>query len=88
MLTNILAGMTSVAVLPFLLGSMIGYVPQMLVFALMGKGVLLQSGWKIGLSFALFAFSSLLSWYLYQQHRTSQESLRSIESLSTGERTR
>lgn len=87
MLTNILAGMSSVAVLPFLLGSVIGYLPQMLVFSLMGKGVLLQSGWKIGLSFALFVFSSLLSWHLYQQYQTSKQSPPSIESCSAGERT-
>ncbi len=85
MLTNVLAGMSSVAVSPFLLGSVIGYIPQMLVFSLMGKGVLLQSGWKIGLSLALFAFSSLLSWYLYQQYRISKQSPPTIDSLSAGE---
>lgn len=72
LLTNLAAGVGAVPVVPFVLGSMLGYLPQMLIFALMGKGILLQSGWKIALSLALFALSSVLSWYLYQQYRRNK----------------
>ncbi|MFC4656354.1 TVP38/TMEM64 family protein [Rheinheimera marina] len=75
LLTNLAAGVCSVAVLPFLLGSTLGYLPQMLVFALMGKGVLLQSGWKIALSLMLFVLSSVLSWRLYQRQRQSASTM-------------
>ncbi len=88
LLTNIMAGMSSTGIKPFVLGSVVGYLPQMMVFALMGKGVLLQSGWKIGFSLALFAMSSLLSWYLYQQYRATQPLLPPDEPGAAGEQHR
>ncbi|MCT6700778.1 TVP38/TMEM64 family protein [Rheinheimera sp. 4Y26] len=88
LLTNIVAGMSSTGIKPFVLGSVVGYLPQMMIFALMGKGVMLQSGWKIGLSLALFAISSLLSWYLYQQYRATQPLLPPDEPAAAGEQSR
>lgn len=88
LLTNLAAGVCSVAVVPFVLGSTLGYLPQMLVFALMGKGVLLQSGWKIALSLVLFVLSSVLSWRLYQQQRRSNGALAAEALVNDGDSTR
>jgi uncharacterized membrane protein len=41
----------------------------MAIFALMGKGVVIMSAWKIGLSILLFFISSALSVRLYQQYK-------------------
>jgi membrane protein implicated in regulation of membrane protease activity len=51
------------------MSSMIGYLPQMAIFALMGKGVIVLSIWKVVLSIVLFVISSLLSVRLYKQYR-------------------
>ena len=48
---------------------MIGYIPQMAIFALMGKGIVVQSYWKIALSVGLLGVSALLSIYLYKQFK-------------------
>ncbi|WP_158969710.1 TVP38/TMEM64 family protein [Paraglaciecola sp. L3A3] len=69
LVTNLAAGVTSVRATPFLLGSVLGYLPQMAIFALMGKGVIIMSIWKIVLSVALFVISSLLSIRLYKQYK-------------------
>ena len=72
LLTNLLAGVTDVKARYFLIGSGIGYIPQMAVFALMGKGIVVLSIWKIVLSVALFCVSSALSVGLYKQYKNSK----------------
>tara|TARA_R110001606_G_scaffold258631_2_gene406418 strand:+ start:21652 stop:22383 length:732 start_codon:yes stop_codon:yes gene_type:complete len=68
-LTNIVAGSTNVSPKAFLTGSMIGYLPQMLIFALLGKGILVGSELKILFSAILFFLSSFLSFSLYKKYR-------------------
>jgi len=72
LLTNLAAGVTAVKPQSFILGSAIGYIPQMIIFSLMGKGVVVQSGWKIALSVMLVGASALLSVYLYHCYKQSQ----------------
>lgn len=72
LLTNVLAGLSNISYCGFIWGSAIGYLPQMAVFALMGKGVLVDSELKIIISVGLFFLSSLLSAYLYKQYRHQQ----------------
>ncbi|GAC22892.1 hypothetical protein GMES_0586 [Paraglaciecola mesophila KMM 241] len=72
LLTNILAGVTDVKARHFLTGSAIGYIPQMAIFALMGKGIVVLSIWKIGLSVLLFCISTALSVRLYKQYKHSK----------------
>jgi uncharacterized membrane protein YdjX (TVP38/TMEM64 family) len=69
LVTNLVAGVSHVSGLSFVLGSLIGYLPQMAIFALMGKGVIVLSVWKVVLSIALFIISSLLSVRLYKQYK-------------------
>ncbi|WP_448213824.1 TVP38/TMEM64 family protein [Colwellia sp. MEBiC06753] len=67
LITNLISGVTSVNFIAFLAGSFIGYLPQMAIFALMGKGVVVQSMWKIILSTVLLAISSFIGIYLYKK---------------------
>lgn len=70
-MTNLLAGTTSVRPSAFFIGSAIGYLPQMIIFALLGKGLFIGSGWKIGMSIALLLISSYMSVSLYKKYRRS-----------------
>lgn len=67
--TNLLAGVSSVRGLPFFAGSALGYVPQTLVFALAGSGVNFDPSLRLTLAVALFLVSSLLGVWLYRRHR-------------------
>jgi uncharacterized membrane protein YdjX (TVP38/TMEM64 family) len=69
LVTNLIVGVTAVKARYFVIGSLIGYFPQMAIFALMGKGVVIMSAWKIGLSILLFFISSSLSVRLYRQYK-------------------
>ncbi len=59
-LLNLLAGVSGVAAGPFLLASVLGYVPQTAVFALLGGGVRVSQGVQVGLAVALFAASAAM----------------------------
>jgi uncharacterized membrane protein YdjX (TVP38/TMEM64 family) len=72
LVTNLIAGVTQVKTLPFVLGSFIGYLPQMAIFALMGKGIVVMSVWKIVLSAVLFVISAALSLRLYKQYKAAR----------------
>jgi uncharacterized membrane protein YdjX (TVP38/TMEM64 family) len=65
--TSLAAGLSSVAALPFLLGSGLGFVPQTAVFALVGSGVNVDPVWRIGLGVVLFVLSGALGVYLYRR---------------------
>lgn len=67
--TNLAAGVTNVRALPFLAGSAVGYVPQTVIFALLGSGIQVDPGLRISLSVALFVASGLLGVYLYRRMR-------------------
>ena len=57
---NLLAGVSGVAAGPFLLASLLGYVPQTAVFALLGSGVRVSEWVTVALGTAGFAASTLL----------------------------
>ncbi len=69
---NLLAGMAGLAVWPFLAGSAIGYLPQTLVFALLGKGIRVEGAWQLGLAAVLLAVSVALGLWLLRRHRAGQ----------------
>jgi uncharacterized membrane protein YdjX (TVP38/TMEM64 family) len=69
LLTNLAAGVTSVPGLPYFAGSAIGYVPQTLIFALIGTGIKVDPTANIALAAGLFALSGILGVYLYRRHR-------------------
>ncbi|MFZ5485028.1 MAG: TVP38/TMEM64 family protein [Pseudomonadota bacterium] len=67
--TNLAAGLSSVAVSPFLLGSGLGFVPQTAVFALVGSGISVDPVWRIGLGVTLFVISGAIGMWLYRRLR-------------------
>lgn len=87
--TNLAAGVSSVPAAAFVAGSAIGYLPQTLVFALVGSGVNVDPVVRVGLAIALFVASSLLAVQLYRRARRSSsfdaELDRELEPIGTGE---
>ena len=67
LLTNLIAGISAVPATPFLLGSAVGFVPQTIVFVLLGSGIRVDPPLRIGLSIALFVASALLGAILYRR---------------------
>jgi len=83
--TNAAAGVSGVKPLPFVLGSLVGYIPQCLVFALAGSGVELNPEWSIGVSVILFIISGVLGVYLYRRYRHGKTLGRDIETALSGD---
>jgi uncharacterized membrane protein YdjX (TVP38/TMEM64 family) len=69
LVTNLAAGVMGIPILGFIAGSAAGYVPQTLVFALMGSGVNLGSSTQIGLSIVLFVLSIIIGVRIYARYR-------------------
>ncbi len=67
--TNLLAGVTRVPALPFVGGSAVGYLPQTVVFVLIGSGVHIDPTFRIGLGVALFVASAAMGVYLLRDIR-------------------
>ena len=65
---NLLAGMAGIALPPFLAASALGYLPQTVVFALLGKGVRVDGAWQIGLAAVLLAVSVGIGFALLRRH--------------------
>lgn len=57
---NLLAGVSAMAAAPFLGATLVGYIPQTLVFALAGSGTQVDRTHQIGLAAALFVASAAL----------------------------
>jgi uncharacterized membrane protein YdjX (TVP38/TMEM64 family) len=56
-LLNLLAGVSGVAALPFLVATLLGYLPQTIIFALLGGGVQVGHTAQMGVAVLLFAAS-------------------------------
>jgi len=69
---NLLAGMSAIPALPFLAASALGYLPQTVVFALLGKGVRVDGAWQLMLSALLLAVSVALGLWLMRRHRAGR----------------
>jgi uncharacterized membrane protein YdjX (TVP38/TMEM64 family) len=69
--TNLAAGVSGVRALPFLAGSLIGYVPQTAIFALLGSGIHFDPMMRIAASVALFVVSGMVGVYLFRRYRKS-----------------
>ena len=64
---NLLAGVSRVAAGPFLVASVLGYIPQTAVFALLGGGVRVSEGVQMALAAVLFAASIALGTLLLRR---------------------
>jgi len=72
LLTNLAAGISSIRSWHFFAGTLLGYIPQTLVFALVGSGVHIAPVFKIALAIGLFLISGALGAYLYRRFRHGQ----------------
>jgi uncharacterized membrane protein YdjX (TVP38/TMEM64 family) len=68
-LVNLAAGVSGVRSAPFFLGSALGYIPQMAVFALVGSGAHMERFWQVALAMGMFAGAAVLGFYLYRKYR-------------------
>jgi len=68
LLTNLCAGLTPLSRRTFLAASLVGYVPQMLVFALLGSGLRVGSGERLLASGALLLLSLALGAWVWRRH--------------------
>lgn len=67
LMTNILAGVTRVSGKPYVLGSLLGFIPQMLIFSFAGSGVKLADEQQLYVTLGLFMCIALLGGYLVRQ---------------------
>ncbi|WP_088212772.1 TVP38/TMEM64 family protein [Shewanella sp. Shew256] len=72
LLTNLFAGATHIPAGGFMFGSVLGYLPQMLIFSFAGAGIGLSDHNQLGISIGLFIISSLIGAYLYRSSLRKQ----------------
>lgn len=72
LLTNLAAGISSIRPVHFFAGTLLGYLPQTLVFALVGSGVQIAPALKLALAIGLFLVSGALGAWLYHRFRHGQ----------------
>ena len=71
-LVNLAAGVSGVRGMPFFLGSALGYIPQMVVFAMVGSGARMDSSWQVVLAMLMFAVAAVLGLHLYRKYRNGR----------------
>lgn len=67
--TSLAAGVSRVPARPFLLGSLLGYIPQTMVFALAGSGIEMGARYRIALAVLFFVVSGAIGIWLYRRYR-------------------
>jgi len=79
LITNLAAGISSIPLLPFILGSTLGYIPQNFIFALFGAGMNREStmgvALSVGMSVVLFIASGWLGIQVYRRYRKQAKAL-------------
>jgi len=68
-LTNIVAGATKTPLIPYVSGSFIGFIPQMVLFALIGSGVSISAAQQNQLTLWLGSFALGLILWLIIRHK-------------------
>ena len=74
-LTTMLAGITTIPALPFILGSGLGYLPQNIIFTLLGSGIRIDPLWRIGVSVILFVIASFVGYAVYKRYAATAPTL-------------
>lgn len=69
LITNLAAGVAGVRGIPFFAGSILGYLPQTVVFALLGSGIQVDPVFRIGASVVLFVASGVMGVWLFRRFR-------------------
>jgi uncharacterized membrane protein YdjX (TVP38/TMEM64 family) len=68
-LLNLAAGLSSVRALPFLAASAIGFIPQTVIFAMIGRGSAPSHANELAVGAAMFALSAILGVVLFRRYR-------------------
>ena len=71
--TNLAAGLARARASAFIGASILGYIPQTAIFALVGSGISLDPELRISLAAVLFAISSLFGVYLFRKYRRDRK---------------
>jgi uncharacterized membrane protein YdjX (TVP38/TMEM64 family) len=71
--TNLVAGVSGAGAVAFVTGSALGYIPQTVIFALLGSGIGVEQELRITVSIVLFVISAALGVYLYRRYRQGRE---------------
>ncbi len=83
LLLNLLAGVSAVPARGFLLGSAAGFIPQTVIFALLGSGSRIARATQIEIGVALFVVSTLIGVVLLLRGRRNRDEL-AVTMRSTG----
>lgn len=67
--TCLAAGVSRVPARPFLLGSLVGYLPQTFVFTLAGSGIEMGGGLRVAFAVLFFVVSGAIGIWLYRRYR-------------------
>lgn len=67
--TSLAAGVSRVPAQPFLLGSLVGYLPQTFVFALAGSGIEVGARSRLVIAVVFFVVSGAIGIWLYRRYR-------------------
>ena len=67
--TNLIAGVSGARATSFIGGSILGYIPQTVIFSLLGSGFQIDLEFRITLSIILFLASILLGLFLYRKYK-------------------
>ena len=60
--------------LPFFLGSALGYIPQMVIFTLVGSGTQVQQFWQVAIAMTMFVAATALGAWLFGRYRQQRGS--------------
>jgi uncharacterized membrane protein YdjX (TVP38/TMEM64 family) len=72
LVTNLAVGVSGIRAIPFFAGSLLGYIPQTVIFALLGSGIHIDPGLRISAGVVLFIASGMLGIYLFRHYRKSR----------------
>ena len=72
-ITNVIAGAVHVPIKSYLVGTFIGFIPQMIVFSLLGNGIQLGESTQIWLSLSMLLVAVVLSMYLMRKSKIGKE---------------
>ena len=67
--TNLVAGVSGARAFVFIAGSTLGYIPQTLIFALLGSGFHIDIEFRMTLSVLLFIASIVFGLFLYRKYK-------------------
>ena len=68
-ITNIIAGVSKVSMPAYVSGSLVGFIPQMIIFSLAGSGIRLGAQNELMVSGVLFIIALLITAFLVKKHK-------------------